>query len=387
VKAAANTSDRGAVGVVAALIFLLAMMPLPGCSPQRTAETVSILMEIADTAGRRGQREHVERTTITFAVEGRRHEGDLYVVRAPPKATMILIPGAAPAGREDPRLVAFANTFARARFEVFVPELERMRELQVSAADARILADAALYMAERDPGRPLGMAALSFALGPSVLALFEPGVESRADFILAVGGYYDLEQVITYFTTGHYRATPAEPWRYREPNAYGKWVFVLSNAQRVDDQQDQEILRRMAERKIENLAADVSDLAQRLGPEGRNIYALITNHDPERVPELLEALPPDIQAEIHALDISRKPVHTLDVEFILIHGRDDAIIPFTQSVALAEAVEPERAHLYLIDGLDHVDPEAPGLVDGFKMIQAVYRLLAIRDGRQSRRSG
>ena len=99
--------------MVAALIFLSAVALL-GCSPQRTAETVSILMEIADTPDRHAQREHVERTTVAFAIEGRRHEGDIYVVREPPKATMIMIPGAAPAGREDPRLVAFANTFARA---------------------------------------------------------------------------------------------------------------------------------------------------------------------------------------------------------------------------------------------------------------------------------
>ena len=372
--------DRWPAGLIPVLILVLAP-PLLGCSPQRTVEAVGVLREIAGVPHHAPQREHVARTAVTFAIEGRQHEGDIYVGRKPPKATMIMVPGAAPGGRDDPRLVALANTFARAGFEVLVPELERMRELQVTATDARILADAVLHMAERDPERPLGMAALSFALGPSVLALLKPGVEAHADFVLAVGGYYDLEQAITYFTTGYYRGSPAEPWRYLEPNAFGKWMFVLSNAQRVDDQQDQETLRRMAQRKIQNLAADVSDLALRLGPKGQSVYALITNEDPERVPELLASLPPDVLAEIRALDLSPKPVETLDVDFILIHGRDDPIIPFTQSVAFAEALAPERAHLYLIDGLDHVDPEALGIVDSFRMVQAVYHLLSIRDGR------
>jgi pimeloyl-ACP methyl ester carboxylesterase len=236
-------------------------------------------------------------------------------------------------------------------------------------------------MAERNPERPLGMAGLSFALGPSVLALFEPGVEAHTDFILAIGGYYDLEEAITYFTTGYYRSGPGEPWQHRALNGWGKWAFVYTNADRLEDPQDEDLLRRMAEIKIRDPAADVSELVEALGPEGRSVYALMTNEDPERVPELVERLPTQVREEIRALDLSRRPIETLDVEFILIHGRDDPVIPFTQSVALAETMGDERARLYLIDDLNHVDPETPGLRDGIRMIQAVYRVLAIRDGR------
>jgi pimeloyl-ACP methyl ester carboxylesterase len=237
-------------------------------------------------------------------------------------------------------------------------------------------------MAECDPERPLGMAALSFALGPSVLALLEPGIEQHTDFILAIGGYYDLEQALTYFTTGYYRLSPDEPWRRRELNGRAKWAFVLANADRIEDRRDEEILQHMAKRKITNPAADVSDLTRRLGPEGRSVYALMTNDEPERVADLVEALPTAVRAEIRALDLSRRPIETLDVEFILIHGRDDPVIPFTQSVTFAETMEPGRAHLYLIDNLDHVNPESASLMDSLKMVQAVYRLLSIRD-RQS----
>ena len=372
--------NRRPAGLVVVLIFCLAP-PLLGCSPQRTVEAVGVLREIAEIPEPDPRREQPDRQIVTFGIEGRQHEGDLYVLRAPPRASIIMVPGVAPAGRQDPRLVAFAGTLARANFEVLVPEVEGMREALVSAADARVFADAVLDMAERDPDRPLGMAGLSFALGPSVLALFEPGVEARTDFILAIGGYYDLEEAIIYFTTGYYRLGFDEPWQHRALNGWGKWAFVYANADRLEDRQDQELLQRMAELKIEDPAADVSDLAERLGPEGRSVYALMTNEDPERVPALVEALPTQVRDEIRALDLSRMPIEMLDVEFILIHGRDDPVIPFTQSVALAETMGPQRARLYLIDDLNHVDPETPGLRDGIRMIQAVYRLLAIRDGR------
>jgi pimeloyl-ACP methyl ester carboxylesterase len=355
--------------------------PLLACSPQRTIEAVGILREIAEIPEPDPGREQPERRIVTFGTEDREYEGDLYVLREPAKAGIIMVPGIAPEGREDPRLVAFAATFARANFEVLVPEVEGIRMARVSADHARVFADAVLFMAERNPDRPLGMAGLSFALGPSVLALFEPGVEEHTDFILAIGGYYDLEEAITYFTTGYYRAGAGEPWQHRALNGWGKWAFVYTNADRLEDPQDEDRLRRMAEIKIRDPAADVSDLAEELGAEGRSVYALMTNEDPERVPELVEALPTEVLEEIRALDLSRWPIETLDVEFILIHGRDDPVIPFTQSVALAETMGPERARLYLIDDLNHVDPETPGLRDGIRMIQAVYRVLAIRDGR------
>lgn len=364
------------------LALSVAAATIAGCAPTRVSEAIDVLRDInagTSPSTLKSEAPPPERRSISFAVDGRSHRGDLYVPAEPALAGMVLVPGAARTGRDDPRLVAFANTFARARFEVLVPELERMRQLQVTSDDARILADAALHMADRAPDRPLGMTAISFALGPAVLALFEPAVDEAVGLVVAVGGYYDLGEAITFFTTGSYRSGPGEPWRHRKPNAYGKWVFVLSNASRLEDPRDRAALREMAERKMDDLDADVADLARELSPQGKPVYALITNRDPERVPTLIENLPAAMQTEIRALDLSRLPLGSLETDFILIHGRDDPIIPETQSVAFAETVG-DRAHLYLVDSLGHVNPEPPGPVDAVKMIGAVYRVLSFRDG-------
>ena len=42
--------------------------------------------------------------------------------------------------------------------------------------------------------------------------------------MVSVGGYHDITEVVRFFTTGAYRID--DRWRYAEPNAYGKWVFV-----------------------------------------------------------------------------------------------------------------------------------------------------------------
>jgi len=40
---------------------------------------------------------------------------------------------------------------------------------------------------------------------------------------------------------------------------------------------------------------------------------------------------------------------------ILLHGRSDNIIPYTESVALARALPPAQVELFLIEGFAHVD--------------------------------
>ena len=271
---------------------------------------------------------------------------------------------------------------ARARFAVLVPDVPSLRALQVSAADARVLADAVTHLdglAPASDGRPVGVVAVSFAVGPTVLALFEPGIGPRVDFVLAIGGYHDSTALITYFTTGHYRSTPNEPWRHRSPNAYGKWVFVLSNAARLDDPADRETLALMARMKLADLDADVSALVGLLGPEGQSVHALLANRDPERVPALIAALPTGVRAEARALDLAGCDLGGLDTRFILVHGRGDTVIPETESQAFAASLSADRVDLYLLDSLDHVNPTPPGVRDGLRLLDAVYTVLSIRD--------
>ncbi|TVR79659.1 MAG: alpha/beta hydrolase [Rhodospirillales bacterium] len=365
--------------VVLACVLVL---PLGSCSPARTGEALNVLRDIEAGAGPSDLKDSTpepDRRAITFSVEGRERRGDLYDPNQPVAAGMVIVPGAAEAGKDDPRLVAFANTFARARFEVLVPDVEAMRELRVTSDDARVLADAIIHLHERDPDRPLGLAAISFALGPGVLALFEPGAGDRVDVVVGVGGYFDVVETITFFTTGHYRESADAPWQHRTPNEYGKWVFALSNANRLDDPDDAQVLTEMAEWKMRYLEADVSNLAARLGPQGQAVYDLLTNDDPDRVPALIAALPESIQEEIEALDLSRKPLETLAAEFILIHGREDPIIPATESMAFARALPEDQVRLYVVDSIGHVEPESPGVVDSVRLLRAVYRVLSWRD--------
>lgn len=363
-------------------LALAGVVVAAACSPARFLEASRVLADIDAGFAPSTLKETTptpSRNPVAFSVDGRPRAGDLYLPGARAEAGLVLVPGITREGKDDPRLIAFANTLSRARFEVLVPDLPNLSALKVSADDAGALADAVRFFDDRPTGARLGVAAISYAVGPAVAALFEEGADARVGFVVAIGGYYDIEATITFFTTGHYRPQGSRAWRHRPPNDYGKWVFVRSNVDRLESAADRTTLWAMAERKLDDLQADVADLAARLGAEGRSVYALLLNDDPDRVPALIAALPSAVAAEIARLDLRRLPLERLDIRFVLVHGRDDPIIPETESVALAAAVGAGRARLYLVDSLDHVNPKPVGLLDRLVLLRAIAELLEIRD--------
>ena len=367
----------------------MALVLASGCSPIRGVEAARLLADVAriETAA------PAAHAAIRYPGTGEPRRADLYRPERA-RAALVLVPGAAEAGMRDPRLIGFADALRHRGFLVLVPELAGEDPLQVSAADAGAIADAVRYLTRRAGFHKVGLAALSYAVGPTILAALEPDIRPRIGFILAVGGYHDVVSAITYLTTGAFRQAPQAPWRRHAVDARAKWLFLRANASRIDDPADARTLDEIARRRLADPLADTATLAARLGPQGRAVYRLLVNRDPGRVPALVGALPPRLRHEITALDLASRDLTRLDADLILIHGRNDPLVPYTESLALAQAAGAGRSHVYLLNGLDHVDLNGLGASDIAELLQAAYRLLSERDApvsappprRRSRRS-
>ncbi len=362
------------------IVAVLGALAVSACSPARVVESAVVLGDLVAGAGPSRLKRSTpapHRMAVSYEVAGRRYRGDVYRPGDGAVAALVLVPGATRAGPDDPRLVVFATMLARARFLVLVPDIANLRALEVRSGDVRHVADAVRYLA-RCAGA-IGLVGISYAAGPALIAALENDIRDRIGFVLTVGGYYDGVAMLTYLTTGSFRDRPDGPWHRRQPNPYGKWVSLRSYAAHLRDAADRDLLVEMAARKLRSPDADIGVLAAGLGAEGRTVYALIANRDPERVPGLVRALPRAVQREMAALDPKRRGLDGLAATLIIIHGRDDPIIPHTESRALAAAAPPGRAQLYLVDSLAHVKLSPAGLIDTLVLWRAVYRILERRD--------
>ena len=372
------------VGVAAGsrpiLGLVLVALACGACSPSRTLEAARLGLDAADGTGNGAAAASVGlRRPVILAG----HAGDLYRAAPPLRAGLLLIPGVTPQGRDDPRLVVFAAALARHGFLVFVPELAGLRAQRVGRDDPVAITAAADALATcygPGVGPRFGLVAISYTVAPAILAALDPVGGQRIGLVLGIGGYHSAAAAITYLTTGYYRSTPQSPWRAGSPEPIAKWVFVLASAQHMPEPRDRTLLTAIAQTRLRDPAADLSSLEAGLGEGGRAMMALATNRDPERAPALIAALPDDVRADLEFLDLSRCDLRALRAQLLLVHGRDDPLLPPTESAALAAAASPGQADLYVVGNLSHVEIRPGGISDTLLLWQAAYRLLERRDG-------
>lgn len=305
-------------------------------------------------------------------------EGDLYLPASQARAAMVLVPGAAVLGRDEPRLQAFARTLARAGFAVLVPELPEVRQLVLSRADGDRVADALRHLTKRLPDLPLGVAAISYAAAPAIIAAIEDDLAPRIAFVVAIGGYRDAYTTIRFVTTGAFRPRDDSREFRVEPHAYGRWAILRANAGRLDDPSDARLLEQIALRRFQDGNADISHEAAMLGPQGRAVLALVDNRDPDAVNRLIEALPESVRREIDGLNLAFYDLSKLRGHLILVHGRTDPMVPYSESQDLAVAASQARVSLFRIDDIGHVEFTAVNVANAWKMWQAIVALLEER---------
>jgi pimeloyl-ACP methyl ester carboxylesterase len=361
--------------------LLVAVCFLSACAlPLGDTEAEFALEDIAAGLGQsrlKQQTPEPARVGVSYQIEGRHYRADLYQSPSFSHAGIVLVPGVVPAGKDDLRLVVLAKTLARLRFAVLVPDIEGLRRYQVRGRDVEAVADAFRYMSAQSalvPQGRLGIAGFSYGAGPVLLAALQPDIKQQVSFILAMGGYHDLHKLVTYFTTGHYYDEASGQSHYRLANPYATWVFALSNAELLERAEDRAWLRDKVMAMVDGGKTRRLESVPELASDTQALLALLNNSEPDRVPALIGQLSPRIRSELAEINPAIHDLSGLQAQVILVHGRNDDIIPYTESIALARRLPPDKVQLFLIEGVAHVDIRLQK-EDIPKLVQAMTLLL------------
>lgn len=377
----ARILTKGRLLIASALSALAVLLLLLG-SPVRAYETTRLLFELANLTSTTTKAMAAPPTAVSYQLGETRHRGDVYHPASHPQGGIVLLHGAAPLGKDNPRLVAFAAALARAGFIVLTPDIVGLRALQLRAGNTQYVVDAVSYMKSSlglASEQNIGIVSLSVATTPAFLAALKPEIRNDVRFILAVGGYYDLSTTLTFATTGYYQ--DGQAWQYQQPNEYAKWVFLLSNVEKLSNQKDRKILSQLAQRILEKGDNDRTALISQLTAEGEAVYEFINNTILDDADALFARLPSAVRSEIDTLSLASYQLAGLAARVILVHGFDDPIIPYSESVALAKALPAAQTKLFVINGLVHVDLNQ-NVIDYWRLWQAVRALLIERDRRR-----
>jgi len=279
--------------------------------------------------------------------------GDLYTPgdRAP---AIVLIPGAAPQGKDDPRVVRLARAIARAERVVFVPDLLLAKAaFETSDIDRIVRSVRALHELPAVRGRP---ALLGFSFGGSfaLLAAADPRIRSEVAVVATFGSYFDMLGVIQSASTGvSIVGGRRQPWK-ADPRAKDVLRDVALN------------FTEPRERPALRAALRGEAPPGRLPPGARAAYDLFTNTDPDRTYPLAARL--DSTGRTLLARFSPSAVAGgITATVLAAHSRDDPLVPYGELLRLKAGLP--RARTTTVSSFHHVDFERNG--DRIRLVRDV----------------
>jgi dienelactone hydrolase len=384
---------RHRVTIVVLLAVLIAATP----SLHHTIEGLSLVVRAADLRGVPRWAANlttgdVAEWSVQIPALGEALPARVYAPRGRPRFAVLLITGVHPAGIREPRLVRLSRELAKAHVTVVTPEISELVRFAVTPVVTDRIERAAVWLATEsrmsDDGR-IGLIGVSFSGGLAIVAAGRPSLRDRLSFVLSVGGHDDLGRVIDSWCSAG----------ARRPHDYGVAIALSNLADRLvpDEQRGplrealvrflnasyvDRIDRRAAARELDALSAT----ARWLPEPSRTLISYVIARD---VGQLAPVLAPHLRpyAAQAALSPARSPLPRAPV--YLLHGRDDAVIPSSESRYLSERLRG-RAPVYLLITrvISHADADQPAHVTDVTQLARFWgRLLAERTTMWRRRPG
>lgn len=262
---------------------------------------------------------------------------DRYARAALVARPLVLVHGVTPGGKDDPLVAAAARLLARAGFDVAVPTVPGLTTGRLRPDDVEPVV-ATIDSLQEATQRRVTVVGVSVGAGPALLAAADERVRDRVAVVLSLGGYASARSLVRFFLTGDHA-----------------WGGIRGHVEH-----DPEIVRAFVEAN-----GDLVDEAT---------HRALATGDRARAAALIDAPPADLARLLDALSPERVAAR-IGARLILVHGRDDRAVPFTESLRLA-AARPARTQVLVLGVVDHVEGAAgPVLFGAWRDLVALWGVM------------
>jgi pimeloyl-ACP methyl ester carboxylesterase len=258
---------------------------------------------------------------------------------------IVIVHGMHRLGIDDPRLVSSARAVAASGFFVMTPMVPGICDYRVERESADLIGTAARNFAQELNVPKVGILAISFAGGLSLLAASDSQFSQSIAWVAAVGGYYDLAHVLRFFATGE-AVRPDGSIDHLPPHEYGPLIVVYDEPQDFFAPDDVKPAHDALKLLLAENGKASEALTKTLTPEDQEIMRRIYHKQRE---SFAPAILAEIDKRLRELAAASPAGHlqSLHVPVLLLHGSDDLIIPPTELLWLQRDI-PKK---YLLDSL------------------------------------
>lgn len=324
----------------AALRLLVVVLLVAGMPPVRDRiGTVPLLAEAVGAGLPRPFAAGVELREVT--VGGR--PADLYDAGGGTPA-VVVVPGAAPAGRQDERVVRLARALARSHLTVLVPELDLYGH-RFTAADLETLVAAVEHARDRAPLLDVTLIGISFGGSLALVTAADTRVAGDVGTVATFGAYADMTHLVQAAATGVSVVGGVEhPW---------------TPPPQARDALDRLALELVPPGRRPSLDAALRGAADpaALPPDARAAHDLVTMTDPGDLAVRLAALAPQARERLARFSPSAV-ADDVRADVLVLHSRDDPAVPYAELLRMRRAFPGART--FSVESFVHVDLSVDG---------------------------
>ena len=270
-------------------------------------------------------------------------------------AGIVLLHGIHDLGIEEPRLKSFSQALAGAGLEAMTPELSDLADYRVTPQTVDRIGISTVILSTKLGTPKVGAMGMSFSGGLALIAAAKPEYARTTSFVLAVGAHDDLMRVSRFYATNMMEKPDGTTVPF-QAHEYGVLILAYAHLDNFFPARDVPVAREALKLWLHENAKESLALAQRLTPQGQQMFDQILHHHDELRPMLLH--------EIESYRDEMEPVSphghisTLTVPVFLLHGAGDQVIPPAESLWLAQDVPRQQLKRVLVSpALIHVNME------------------------------
>ncbi len=290
------------------------------------------------------------RETVRYPTCHGEAEGDLYHPdTAGPHPGIVVCLGVVPFGVEHPQVAVLGNALARAGFAALLYWSPAMRDFHLDPDDIESLALAYQWLIERPDVDERRSGLLGTCVGGSfaLMAAAHPAVRQRVAFASAYAPYSSMDTFARDIASAtrigdHGR----EPWAV---DPLTRKVFVHGLTAMLDEAEAGRLRAAYAGRGSPGVEGELS-------AEGQAVETLLSALEVEQAEETLRRLPGGLCAALDSISPVRYIAGLRAPLIVLLHDRQDSVIPVSESRRLVAALGGRAGVQYTEMNFQHLDP-------------------------------
>ena len=254
--------------------------------------------------------------------------------------TLILYPGASPFAEKHPSMIFLASVLANIGFSVYIPRIPLLKDLDISENNVNWFVNAYSQLTDRDDIKESKVSCMGVSYGGAILlksSLQESMLSSPPHSITTYGTVYDVHNSLDFLINGKITIKGKEVTI--KPHEWGLVVCFHNFLNSIDIGYDTSEVEKILKLRVQDKLDEVETQRETLSGKDRSLVndILSSTISPE-VNRILNIIFTD---KMDVLDgISPKNwCDQIKSKVFVMHGANDNMVPYTQSVALAQHIK------------------------------------------------